>query len=83
VYRADQSVGDCLVFLSVDHLNAFLGEKCPELKSNSVKESSMTQHSILILNDPAVCTALKQAWQESNPGVSGGHEEGGFLWQQH
>jgi len=35
------------------------------------------------VNDPAVRTALKQAWQESNPGVSGGHEEGGFLWQQH
>ena len=39
----------------------------------------MTQHSILILNDPAVRAALKQAWQESKPGVSGGHEEGGFI----
>jgi len=43
------------------------------------KESSMTQHPILILNNPAVRTALKQAWQESKPGVSGGHEEGGFI----
>jgi len=39
----------------------------------------MTQHPILILNNPAVRTALKQAWQESKPGVSGGHEEGGFI----
>ena len=40
----------------------------------------MTQHPILILNDPAVRTALKQAWQESNPGVSGGHEEEGVFY---
>ena len=39
----------------------------------------MIQHPILILNDPAVRAALKQAWQESKPGVSGGHEEGGFI----
>jgi hypothetical protein len=39
----------------------------------------MTQHPILILNDPAVRAALKQAWQESKPGGSGGHEEGGFI----
>jgi hypothetical protein len=39
----------------------------------------MTQHPILIMNNPAVRTALKQAWQESKPGVSGGHEEGGFI----
>jgi hypothetical protein len=39
----------------------------------------MTQHPILILNNPAVRTVLKQAWQESKPGVSGGHEEGGFI----
>jgi hypothetical protein len=39
----------------------------------------MTQHPILILNDPAVRTALKQAWQDSQPGVAGGHEEGGFI----
>jgi len=39
----------------------------------------MIQHPILILKDPTVRAALKQAWQESKPGVSGGHEEGGFI----
>ena len=34
-----------------------------------------------ILNDPAIRTALKQAWQDSNPGLTGGHEEGGFIVQ--
>jgi hypothetical protein len=38
------------------------------------------QHRTL-LNDPVVCAALQQAWQDSHPGVTGGHEEGGFiLW---
>jgi len=32
-----------------------------------------------ILNDPAVLAALKQAWQDSHPGVAGGQEEGGFI----
>jgi hypothetical protein len=32
-----------------------------------------------ILNDPAVLAALKKAWQDSHPGVTGGHEEGGFI----
>jgi len=32
-----------------------------------------------ILNDPAVLAMLKQAWQDSQPGVTGGHEEGGFV----
>lgn len=34
-----------------------------------------------LLNIPIVRTALKQAWQDSNPGVTGGHEEGGFIVQ--
>jgi len=34
---------------------------------------------LAILNDPAVLAALKQAWQDSHPGVAGGHEEGGFI----
>lgn len=34
-----------------------------------------------LLNDAIVCTALKHAWQDSNPGVMGGHEEGGFIAQ--
>lgn|SRR5574341_777027 len=32
-----------------------------------------------ILNDPVVCDALKQAWLDSQPGITGGHEEGGFI----
>lgn len=31
------------------------------------------------LNDPTVRDALKQAWLDSQPGVTGGHEEGGFI----
>jgi hypothetical protein len=31
------------------------------------------------LNDPAVRDALKQAWLGSQPGITGGHEEGGFI----
>ena len=34
-----------------------------------------------ILNDPAIRIGLKQAWQDSNPGLTGGHEEGGFIVQ--
>lgn len=34
-----------------------------------------------ILNDLAIRIALKQAWQDSNPGLTGGHEEGGFIVQ--
>ena len=33
------------------------------------------------MNDTIVRDALKQAWQDSNPGVTGGHEEGGFIVQ--
>jgi hypothetical protein len=32
-----------------------------------------------VLNEPVVSAALVQAWAESKPGVSGGHEEGGFI----
>ena len=41
----------------------------------------MPNSPTLILNDPAVRTALRRAWQYSEPGVSGGHEEGGFVVQ--
>jgi len=34
-----------------------------------------------ILNDPSVRTALGQAWLDSQPGITGGHEEGGFILQ--
>lgn len=39
----------------------------------------MTKKHAIIINDPTVCAELKQAWQDSNPGVFGGHEEGGFI----
>ena len=32
-----------------------------------------------ILNNSAICSALRQAWQDSQPEVTGGHEEGGFV----
>ena len=34
-----------------------------------------------ILASSTVLAALRQAWQNSNPGPSGGHEEGGFIAQ--
>ncbi len=39
----------------------------------------MNQSYTEILNDSLVCAELKQAWEDSKPGVSGGHEEGGFI----
>jgi len=32
-----------------------------------------------ILNDPVVRAALRYAWDDSQPGMLGGHEEGGFI----
>lgn len=32
-----------------------------------------------LFQNPLVRAALQQAWQDSQPGVSGGHEEGGFV----
>lgn len=32
-----------------------------------------------LLTDPIIRAALKQAWQDSRPDVTGGHEEGGFI----
>lgn len=34
-----------------------------------------------ILNNPPIRAALKEAWQDSHPGITGGHEEGGFIVQ--
>jgi hypothetical protein len=34
-----------------------------------------------LLQDNAVKTALKSAWDDSSPGIVGGHEEGGFVLQ--
>ncbi|MEK7706574.1 MAG: hypothetical protein AAB380_01070 [Verrucomicrobiota bacterium] len=32
-----------------------------------------------ILRDPPIRVALVEAWKESRPGLTGGHEEGGFI----
>ena len=40
---------------------------------------SIPQTLTLILGDSVVRNALSQAWRDSQPGVSGGHEEGGFI----
>lgn len=32
-----------------------------------------------VLSNPKVRHALQQAWIDSNPGITGGHEEGGFV----
>lgn len=34
---------------------------------------------ITILKDPMIRAELKKAWYDSQPGISGGHEEGGFV----
>lgn len=39
----------------------------------------MSQRYTEILNNSLVCAALKQAWEDSKPGETGGHEEGGFI----
>ncbi len=38
----------------------------------------LAQHH-MVLHNPVVRTALRQAWQASQPGVADGHEEGGFV----
>lgn len=39
----------------------------------------MPDKATSILNDPVVRAALRQAWEDSQPGLTGGHEEGGFI----
>jgi hypothetical protein len=41
----------------------------------------MPRRARAILYNPIVREALRQAWRDSNPGISGGHEEGGFVIQ--
>ena len=41
----------------------------------------MSDKYVVILKNPAVCASLRKAWQDSNPGVFDGHEEGGFIVQ--
>lgn len=39
----------------------------------------MPLQPIDILSNVVVVKAIQQAWMDSNPGESGGHEEGGFI----
>ena len=39
----------------------------------------MPDKATSILNDPVVRAALRQAWEDSQPGLTGNHEEGGFI----
>lgn len=39
----------------------------------------MSANALLILNNPVVGVAFRQAWEDSRPGSTGGHEEGGFV----
>lgn len=39
----------------------------------------MAQRRNTIFDDLAIRAALKQAWEDSQPGLIGGHEEGGFI----
>ena len=32
-----------------------------------------------LLSDPKIRAVLQQAWEDSQPGATGGHEEGGFM----
>lgn len=41
----------------------------------------MARRPRTILLNPLVREALQQAWLDSHPGLSGGHEEGGFVVQ--
>lgn len=39
----------------------------------------MAQRRTTILDDLAIRAAVKQAWEDSQPDISGGYEEGGFI----
>lgn len=39
----------------------------------------MAESPPTVLDEPVICAALKQAWEDSQPGPTGGHEEGGFI----
>jgi len=39
----------------------------------------MSDNISSILGDPVVRAALGKAWEDSQPGPTGGHEEGGFI----
>src|SRR5438552_2897736 len=39
----------------------------------------MSEEVASLLNNPSVREAFRIAWLDSNPGIVGGHEEGGFI----
>lgn len=39
----------------------------------------MIRQRFTFLSDPSIRAAIKQAWEDSQPGATGGHEEGGFI----
>lgn len=39
----------------------------------------MDERVAALLGDETIRTELRRAWEESSPGVTGGHEEGGFI----
>jgi len=39
----------------------------------------MAQQRFTLLNNLVIRAALEQAWEDSQPGVESGHEEGGFI----
>ena len=41
----------------------------------------MLQSPKSIFKNAVILAGFKQAWQDSNPGIRGGHEEGGFVLQ--
>ena len=41
----------------------------------------MPQRPIDLINTSAIRAAVTRAWEDSKPGVTGGHEEGGFIVQ--
>ncbi len=43
----------------------------------------MANDAASLLVDTAVREALSKAWHDSNPGLVGGHEEGGFILRDH
>lgn len=49
------------------------------VRKRSQSFQMLNQSSAKILTNSSVCAELKLAWEESNPGVTGGHEEGGFI----
>ncbi len=56
-----------------------LPDDLTQASKSSYLPQPMNQGYTEILNNPLVCAELKQAWEDSKPGVTGGHEEGGFI----